>query len=273
MWWQSRAELRFRTAFVQDPCVVEPLIRIVQQLKGLFRIPATIRRTTAELIGESETEQPQSELMLRFSDQDIATDRLCFFRFVEGTVEFRLRDGLGDSACIPWPYPPLLDFRRAANLANKHEQRIIELIHHSLLQRDDGIVGDMDIFRADFRAALSDVTKADAQLVLQHLRSRGTVERMHLQRGGAHEKPWPAKLFLLAVITQDVADVLAKETLNALAKFLYAIHVSLVHLPFDVSSRTKRRNLLIDSEIPGDVSYQILDYREGLHGKDRDGLI
>ena len=31
--------------------------------------------------------------------QDIATDRLCLFRFAERAIEFRLRDGLGDSGC------------------------------------------------------------------------------------------------------------------------------------------------------------------------------
>ena len=96
---------------------------------------------------------------------------------------------------------------------------------------------------------------------------------MHLKRSGAYEEPWAAKLLLLAVVTQDVADILAKEALNALAKLLYAIHIPLVHLPLDARARLEGRNLPIDFEVPGDVGDQILDHREGLHGEDGDGLI
>src|ERR1700730_10015871 len=75
-----------------------------------------------------------------------------------------------------------LDVLSAANLADKHEQRIVKLIHHPLLQRNDGIVGDVDIFRADLGAALRDVTEANAQFFLQQMRTGGAVERMHLKR-------------------------------------------------------------------------------------------
>src|ERR1700722_13445140 len=96
---QSGVELRFRAAFVQNPCVVESLIGVVEPLEGLLRFPVTIVRTAGELIRKGEPQQTQCELMLRFDVQNIATDRLCFFRFVKGTVEFRLRDGLWDSRC------------------------------------------------------------------------------------------------------------------------------------------------------------------------------
>src|ERR1700730_16945913 len=96
---------------------------------------------------------------------------------------------------------------------------------------------------------------------------------MHLKRGDAYEEPRSTKLFLLAVVTQDVADVLAKEALDALTKFLYAVDVRLVHLPLGVRARLKRRNLLIDSEVPGDVGDQVFDHGKGFHGKDGYGLI
>src|SRR5580658_3352916 len=35
--------------------------------------------------------------MLRFDGEDIAADRFCLFSFVEGAIEFRFCDGLGDS--------------------------------------------------------------------------------------------------------------------------------------------------------------------------------
>ena len=216
---------------------------------------------------------------LRFDGQNIAADRLGFFRFVEAAVEFYFRDGLGDacwSKCvsvrIPWCLPLQLDFSGAADLADKHEQRIIEFIHYPLLERNDGVVGDVDVFRAYFSAALGDVAEADAELVLQHLCARDAVERMHLERGRADEEARSAKLFLLVVIAQDVADILAEEALDALAELLHAIDVALVHLPLDAGARLEGRDLLIHFEIPGDVGHQILDDRKCLHGKDGDGL-
>src|SRR5580704_961014 len=99
MGWQSGIELRLRATFIQNSRVVEPLIRIVEPLEGLFRFPVTIRRAASKLIRESEAEQTQCELMLRFDVQNIATYRLCFFRFVEGSVELHLCNGLGDPRC------------------------------------------------------------------------------------------------------------------------------------------------------------------------------
>src|ERR1700756_5572737 len=99
MRWQSGVELRFRTTFVQNPCVVKALIGVVELLESLFRVPITIGRTTGELIRNGESKQTRCEYVLRFNSQDIATDRLCFLGFVEGTVELCFRDGLGDSRC------------------------------------------------------------------------------------------------------------------------------------------------------------------------------
>jgi hypothetical protein len=96
---------------------------------------------------------------------------------------------------------------------------------------------------------------------------------MHFERSRTHEEPRSPKLLLLTVLAQNVADILAKEALDALAKFLNAIHIALVHLPRDAGPWLKRGNLLIDFEIPGDISDQILNHRESLHGKDGDGLI
>src|SRR5260370_13384383 len=170
--------------------------------------------------------------------------------------------------------PPLqLGFSGAADLADKHEQRIIVFIHHPLLERDDGVVGDMDIFGAYLSAALGDVAETDAQFLLQHLCSRDAVKGMHLKRSRTDEEARSAKLLLFAVLAQNVADILAEKALNALAKFLHAVHIALVHLPLDAGTRLERRDLLIHSEIPGDVSHQILDDRECFHGKDGDGLI
>src|SRR5579871_1067195 len=118
-----------------------------------------------------------------------------------------------------------LDFRSAANLADNHKQRIVELIHHPLLQRNDGIVGDVYILRANLSATLRDVAESDAQLFLQQMRPGAPVKRMHLKRSRTNKKTRPAELLLLIVVSYDITDILAKKAFNALAKLLYAIHV------------------------------------------------
>src|SRR2546423_5349476 len=40
---------------------------------------------------------------------------------------------------------------------------IEKFIHHALFQRDDGVVGDRDVFRTDMCAAFGDVAVADVE--------------------------------------------------------------------------------------------------------------
>src|SRR6266571_1632985 len=88
---------------------------------------------------------------------------------------------------------------------------------------------------------------------------------MHFEPGDSHKEAWTAKLLLLFVIAQHVTDVLAEKAFDALAKFLHAIDFALIHLPFYVWLRRERRNLLVHTIIPGDVSDQILEHRKRLH--------
>src|ERR1700722_4197604 len=69
----------------------------------------------------------------------------------------------------------------ASNLSNQHEQGIIELIDHAFFQREDRIVGNVDLFGAHFRAALGDVAQADAKFILEHLGARLRIQRMHFE--------------------------------------------------------------------------------------------
>src|SRR5271170_6316435 len=96
---------------------------------------------------------------------------------------------------------------------------------------------------------------------------------MHLKRSGAYEESWPTELLLLIVVAQDMADILAEEAFNALAKLLNTIHIPLIHLPLDAGTRTERWDFFIDSEVPGNVSNEIFDHRESFHREDCDGLI
>src|ERR1700738_3500011 len=95
--------------------------------------------------------------------------------------------------------------RRASNLPHDPNQRIIELVHNALLQWNDGIVGDVDVLRADLRATFRYIAKPDSQLILEQLRAREAIHRMHVQPGHAHKESRPAKLLIFVMISQDVA--------------------------------------------------------------------
>src|SRR5438045_4088666 len=103
----------------------------------------------------------------------------------------------------------------------KHSQqpreRIVEPVDHSLFQRNDRIVGDRDVFRADFRAALGDVAVADAVLLAKLRDAVGRIERIHLERCRVGQEPRTDELVVQPVIAQDMTDVLAQEALDALA--------------------------------------------------------
>src|SRR5580704_433782 len=96
---------------------------------------------------------------------------------------------------------------------------------------------------------------------------------MHFETGNANEETGSAELFLLGVVAEDVADVLAEEALDALAEFLHTVHVTLVHLPLDAGPGLERWDFPVHFIIPGDVGDEILDQRKSLHREYCDGLI
>src|SRR5438552_10546221 len=149
-----------------------------------------------------------------------------------------------------------------SKLSQKPSHRIVEVINHSLFQRNDGVVGDVNVFRTDLRAAFGYVAKSNAKFIFKQFGARQSIERMHFQSGDAHEETRAAELLFLLMIAQYVADILAKKALNAFAKLLDAIDFALIHFPFDVGPRREWRDLLIDAVIPRDVGNQILQHRE-----------
>src|SRR5439155_21600588 len=50
----------------------------------------------------------------------------------------------------------------AEDLAAEPDQRVVPAVDDALLHRDDRVVGDLDVFRADLGAALGDVAVAEA---------------------------------------------------------------------------------------------------------------
>ena len=119
---------------------------------------------------------------------------------------------------------------RLTDLAAQPRHRVVRGVDHPLLQRDDGVVGDLDVLGAHLGAALGDVALAQALLLLEELAPVVDVEGVHLQLGRAGEEPRTGvgRLVLL-VVPDDVAHVLAQVALDALAELLAPLHVDLLH--------------------------------------------
>src|SRR5882672_10435467 len=96
---------------------------------------------------------------------------------------------------------------------------------------------------------------------------------MHFEACGADEKARTAETLVFAVIAKNVANVLTEKTFNTFAKFLDAVNVALIHLPFNAGLRFEGWDFLVDLVIPRDVGDEILDYRKGSERRDYDGLI
>ena len=73
----------------------------------------------------------------------------------------------------------------AVYLPQKPAHGVVEVINHTLLKRDDRVVGDVNIFRANFRAAFRDVAQTDTDFVFEQFGSRQAVQRMHFQTSNA----------------------------------------------------------------------------------------
>jgi len=127
-------------------------------------------------------------------------------------------------------------------------------------------------FGADFGAALGNVAVAEAEFVFQQGRARNTVERMPFEACGADEETRATEIFVFCVIAEDVADVLAEKTLDTFAEFLDAVHVALIHFPFDAFARLEGRNFAIDLVVPGNVCDEVFDNRERFEWGDCDWL-
>src|SRR5579864_6112631 len=85
---------------------------------------------------------------------------------------------------------------------------------HSLFERDDGIVRDLDVLGANLRAALGDVAITDAGLPFEHRPAIKDVFRVHVEARDSDHEPWTVERTLRIMDAQDVAHVLAQEALD-----------------------------------------------------------
>src|SRR5215813_11583855 len=98
--------------------------------------------------------------------------------------------------------------RATVALAAEPDQRVVLPPCHPLLQRDQRVIGDLDVLGADLSAALGDVAVAEAEGLLSLLDPVGGVGRVHLQLGHTHQVPRPGeRVLVLGVVSDDVAGV------------------------------------------------------------------
>lgn len=145
---------------------------------------------------------------------------------------------------------------------------IVELVDDALLHWDDRIVGNADVLGADFRATLSNVAVSDAVALLEIAHAILGIQRVHLKRRVVHDEAGADEFIVLVMVAQDMADILAEETLDALSELLHSIDIHLEHRPRTICivglSRLERLDLLLDAEVPTDIGHQIPDGRERL---------
>src|SRR6476661_1120433 len=77
--------------------------------------------------------------------------------------------------------PSRRHFALASELAQQPHDGIEKLVGHPLLERDDRVVGDVDVLGTDLGAALGDVAEADAGRVLDEGGAVHRVERVHVE--------------------------------------------------------------------------------------------
>src|SRR5215831_10501882 len=170
----------------------------------------------------------------------------------------------------------LLCFPGSEN-AKQLRQRIEETIDDALLERNDGIVGDGDAFGTNLGTTRCDIAQADAEVRSQILQSVAHVQGVHFEGRHMNQKSWTNELFLHVMLTQDVADVLAKIALDALAEFLHSFDILLGDAPRSIRSvgrpRLEPRDAPLHRVVPRDVGDQVFYVGKRLHRFDGDRLV
>src|SRR5690349_12376247 len=105
-----------------------------------------------------------------------------------------------------------------AKLADEPEEGIVITVYHTLFQRDNRVIGNVDFFRADFRTALGDVTHLNARFFLQERNTVGLIHRVHFKASNTNHETWAKEVGFLIMVTQNMADVLAQETFDTLTE-------------------------------------------------------
>src|SRR5690242_11668272 len=162
------------SALAYDAGIVGALVVVFEPWQHVAGLMHGVGELLAELIGYGEQQRDECALVRRLDLEYVETDALRGRRIVQQTIALGLLQRRGNSfagdrfqlhRAPPWAAPApfdaaLLLFPSRVDL---HElaNRVEELVDDALLQRDDGVVGNRDVFRTDLRAALGDVAVAD----------------------------------------------------------------------------------------------------------------
>src|SRR5262249_20309516 len=146
----------------------------------------------------------------------------------------------------------------------------------SFLEWNNRIIRYRDVFGANLRTTLRNITVADSLCGFQIQRPVLSIQGVHFESRGVNKKPGADK-FLHMVVSQNVADILAQEALDALSEFLDAIDIGLRHPPASIGrvwwARLEFLDALLGCVVEGHIRHEVLDLGKCLHGLNRDGLI
>src|SRR5918998_3837993 len=154
----------------------------------------------------------------------------------------------------------------APDLAHQPLGRVVVRVGDALLEGDDGVVGDLDVYWANFGAALGDVAEPETVFLLEVAQATLRVLRVHLKPLRPHEEAGTGELGMLVVGAQDVADVLAHEALDAPLRLVETLDILFVHDERRLLVGGERRDGARHLVVPLDVRDEVLHHRERPHG-------
>src|SRR3989440_12143972 len=162
-------DLRLAPALADQASVVLPLVVVAQPAEDGTRVAGAFPRPAAELVGGREKQHDQRLLVIGLRGKDVEADALRLLRLVEQPVSLclgeRAWNGLAGDR-LELPHDASRSGPRTED-AKELSERIVHLVDHPFFQRDDRVVGDVDLFRTDPGAALGDVAVTDALQLLE----------------------------------------------------------------------------------------------------------
>ena len=88
-------------------------------------------------------------------------------------------------------------FLAGAEFAHQPHEGVVEAVDDPFLQRNDGVVGDADMFRACFGATANDVAQAGTTLVLDLLDPIVGIEGVHVEAGETRHEARAGEVLVL----------------------------------------------------------------------------
>ena len=151
----------------------------------------------------------------------------------------------------------------AKQLTQQFGDWVIVSVYDAFFERNNCVIGYFYFLGTDMSAALSDIAESNTFRLLKLLKSVFSIEWVHLQSGNVNQGAWADELIVQMMLTEYMADILTKETLDALTKFLNPVDVTLVHVPGTILvvrfARLELFNSLLNPIVPGNVCGQVLD--------------